>query len=222
MTSPRPGPVAAVDDPHRAPATQAMVSAALLLPTVVAYFLRSVVIYQLDGGATSMFRGDVWNMGLTAATDAYFVAVVVMRARTAGGRVGAALIGLVATVLDLVTLGLVYYTDYGLVMQWIGNVGSGLALVLFVAGWGVARRRRRTWYVGLVPTFAIAVVVCLIYQLKWATELLGDLMLTWYVNWGCWVGAFVLGCLCCWAFDVRLRVDPRQPIAPTADRVAAR
>jgi hypothetical protein len=144
----------------------------------------------------------VWNMALTAATDVYFIVVVVVRARTATVRFAAALLGLLATVLDLVTLGLVYYTDYGPLLQWCGNVGGGIALMLFVASWGVARRRRATWRLGLVPTFAIAAAVTLLFQLSWSNDLLGGLLLTWYVGWLLWVGAFVLGCLCCWAFDV--------------------
>jgi hypothetical protein len=194
-----PAPVS--DDVHRAPATQAMVSAALLLPTIVAFFIRTTVIYQFNGGGASIFRADLWNLALTAATDVYFVIVVAVRARTGPTRLAAVLVGLAASMLDLATLALVYYTDYGVAIQWIGNVGGGLALVLFVASWGVARRRRPTWYFGLIPTFLIAVVVTLAYQLKWSADLLGGMLLSWYVSWGCWVGAFVLGCLICWASD---------------------
>ena len=192
-----------------------MVSASLLLPTIVAFFIRSTVIYQFDGGASSIFRADVWNMALTAATDVYFIVVVAVRARSATTRVTAALLGLLASILDLATLALVYYTDYTVVVQWISNLGGAVALVLFVAAWGVARRRRRTWYIGLVPTVLIAVAISLSYQLKWAADLLGDMLLSWFVSWALWIGALVLGCLICWAFDARspVRSSPPQPVA---------
>ena len=179
-----------------------MVSAALLLPTIVAFFIRSTVIYQFGGGS-SMFRSDVWNMALTVATDVYFVVVVAVRGRTTATRITAALLGLLASMLDLVTLGLIYYTDYDVVLQWIGSAGSGLSLVLFVASWGVARRRDPTWHFGLIPTVVIAVLTSLAYQLEWANAFLGAWLLSWYVGWILWVGAFVVGCLCCWAFDSR-------------------
>jgi hypothetical protein len=202
-------------DAHRTPATQAMVSASLLLPTVVAFFIRSTVIYQFDGGGATMFRSDVWNMALTAATDVYFIVVVAVRARTATTRVTAALLGLLASILDLATLALVYYTDYKGVVQWISNAGGGIALVLFVAAWGVARRWRPTWYFGLIPTFIIAVLITLTYQLKWAVDFLGEMLLSWYVGWALWVGAFVLGCLICWAFDARSPARPGPPQSAT-------
>ena len=78
-----------------------MASAALLLPTVVASFIRSTVVYQFDAGASSMFRPDVWNLALTAVTDGYFLVVVALLARTVRARVTAVLLGLVATALDL-------------------------------------------------------------------------------------------------------------------------
>jgi hypothetical protein len=186
-----------------------MVSAALLLPTIVAFFLRSVVVYQLGGGAASIFRSDVWNMALTAATDVYFVVVVAVRGRTTTARVTAVLLGLSASMLDLCTLGLVYYTDYGVMLQWVGTAGSGLALLLFVASWGVARRRSSTWYLGLIPALVVAVLTSLAYQLEWANAFLGAWLFSWYVGWILWVGAFVLGCLCCWAFDSRSPALPR-------------
>jgi hypothetical protein len=201
MASPIPGSTSG--HAHRAPATEAVVSAALLLPTIVVFFLRSIVVYQLGGGAASIFRSDVWNMALTAATDVYFIVVVAACGRTTTTRITAALMGLAASMLDLVTLALVYYTDYGLALQWIGNTGSGLSLVLFVASWGVARRRSSTWYFGLIATVVVAVVTSLMYQLEWANALFGASLLSWYVGWVCWIGAFVVGCLCCWAFDSR-------------------
>jgi hypothetical protein len=125
-------------------------------------------------------------------------------------RITAALLGLLASTLDLVTLALVYYTDYGAVLQWIGSAGSGLSLVLFVASWGVARRRDPTWYFGLIPTVVIAVLTSLAYQLEWANAFLGAWLLSWYVGWILWVGAFVVGCLCCWAFDSRSPAATRR------------
>jgi hypothetical protein len=185
-----------------------MVSAALLLPTIVAFFIRSTVVYQFDGAGSSIFRSDVWNMALTVATDVYFIVVVAVRGRTTATRITAALLGLLASMLDLVTLALVYYTDYGAVLQWIGSAGSGLALLLFVASWGVARRRDPAWYLGLIPAVIIAVLTSLAYQLQWANAVLGAWLLSWYVGWILWVGAFVVGCLCCWAFDSRSRGAP--------------
>ena len=186
-----------------------MASAALLLPTVVASFIRSTVVYQFDAGASSMFRPDVWNLALTAVTDGYFLVVVALLARTVRARVTAVLLGLVATALDLATLALVYYTDYRGVTQWISNVGSGVALVSFVAAWGVARRCRPAWILGMIPTVLIAVLITLCYQLQWTTELLAEWLLRWYVGWGLWVGAFVLGCLCCWACEAWWPTRPR-------------
>jgi hypothetical protein len=208
VTSPSPGPAPASGHAHRGPATEAMVSAALLMPTIVAFFIRSTVIYQFGGGGSSMFRSDVWNMALTAATDVYFIVVVAVLARTAAARVTAAMLGLSASILDLVTLGLIYYTDYNVVLQWIGSAGGGLALVLFVASWGVARRRRPTWYFGLIPTFIIAALISIMYQLQWANSFFGGWLLSWYVGWLLWVGAFVVGCLICWAFDSRSPAKP--------------
>src|SRR5882724_2825424 len=92
MAYPSPGPAPASADVHRTPGTQAMVSAALLLPTIVAFFIRSTVVYQFDGGGSSMFRSDVWNMALTVATDVYFIVVVAVRGRTMAARITAALL----------------------------------------------------------------------------------------------------------------------------------
>ncbi|MBS9535897.1 hypothetical protein KIH27_20135 [Mycobacterium sp. M1] len=188
------------------PGTDGLVSAALLLPSVIAYAWRY--------GSTGF--SDPWQpWWILTSLHLYFVVCVAVRARTAGrrplaillGLVGTALIGLANNPSDDVNLMMMFSTkrySYGVayhappspeVMMWIYRAPL-LATLIFVAAWGIARRRSSGWVLGLIP--AGLLVWWSIYGAEHSYAWQGS----WFRPWMLSVGAFVGGCVCCWLAEL--------------------
>lgn len=208
--------------------TGAIVSAVLLIPTLIAYTWR----YK-DTGFT-----DVWQpWWILTALNLYFVVCVATRSRHPGKAPLAVLLGLAGTALialannpsDDVNLIKMfsskrYYDgDYypvlpsADVMLWISRTPI-LAVLLFVAAWGVARRRQSGWVLGMIP--AALLVWWAIYgsEHPWAWQ--GDWQGGWFQPWVLSVGTFIGGCLCCWLADLLTSggsaIPAGMPYAPPA------
>ena len=174
--------------------TGALVSAALVLPALIIGYLR---LWAYDTGwSTDVVR--FWSLAWTVVLGSYFVAVVAVRARTAARRPPAVTMGVAATVLDVGGSALVSYATYSGPVQWLDRILTVVTLVLFVAAWGVARRRTSKWVIGLVPTVIIAVLVPVLSASDWLYTALGT---PWIAYLAVWIGAFLLGCVICWGFD---------------------
>jgi peptidoglycan biosynthesis protein MviN/MurJ (putative lipid II flippase) len=69
-------------------------------------------------------------------------------------------------------------------------------MVLFVAAWGIARRQRATWAIGLLPTAGVVALALWFYSSPMDQEVV------WLTIWVVDIGVLVGGCLLCWACDV--------------------
>lgn len=175
--------------------TEALVSAALVLPALIIYYLR-LWAYDTDWSVDAM---RMWSLAWTVALGACFVAVVGVRARTAARRLPAVVMGLAAMVLDVGGWALASYSSGSGPVQWVDRILTVVTLVLFVAAWGVARRRTPKWVVGLAPALLIAIAVPALTASDWLYII--DVGAPWLAYMSVWIGSFLLGCLACWAFD---------------------
>lgn len=174
--------------------TEALVSAALVVPALIIWYLR-LWAYDTDW-ATDAVR--IWALAWTVVLGGYFVAVVAVRVRTTARRRPAVIMGVAAMVLDAGNSALLSYATYSAPIQWVDRVLTVVTLVLYVAAWGVARRRTPKWMIGLAPTLVIAVLVPLLFATDWLYTAFGT---AWIAYMAVWIGAFLLGCVICWGFD---------------------
>lgn len=201
---------------------QAVVSAALVLPTTVIWYLRAWpagMDWSADG-----FR--IWSFAWTVVLGGYFVAVVAVLARTSARRLPAVIMGAAATVIDVGAAAMVSFFSYSDPVLWIERVLMVVTLVLLVAAWGVARRNTPKWVIGLVPALVIAVLVTALYATDWLYTAFGTAPIAY---WAVWIGGFLLGCVACWGFDaVRTSavstetraVSPALPAVPQTNTMA--
>lgn len=179
-----------------APESQALLSAALLVPAFALLVAKTVP--YVSGGLANAWgvRGlTVWSLVLTVVVDAYFLVVVAVLARDAGRRRRAVAAATAGTLVDLVAWLVFTFVLEGIAAQWVDIVLSTVTLLLFTTAWGLARRRHPRWLAGLPPCVPIvAGLMWLSYQ--------GWLYLGAWTQYGAWwMGTFVLCCLICWAVD---------------------
>src|SRR5690349_8900679 len=86
---------------------EAVVSAALVLPAMVIFYLR-LWAYDTEWSVDAM---RMWSLAWTVALGAYFLAVVAVRARTAARRLPAMIMGVAAMVLDFGGSALALYSS---------------------------------------------------------------------------------------------------------------
>lgn len=188
------------------PATAALVNAALLIPSLIAY------AWLYEGSGFSNAWQPWW---ILTGLHLYFVVCVASRVRTPGRAPLAVLLGLAGT--GLIALASNPSSDVNLlkmfsskqyyagdwypvppspdVMLWISRVPT-LAVLVFVAAWGVARRRQPGWVLGLIPTGLL--VWWSIYGAEHGFGWRGG----WFQFWLLSVGVFVGGCICCWVAEL--------------------
>lgn len=167
------------------PPAQALISAALLLPTPLGYLIS--------------FRGSFWPTWATyLVLDLWLVLVVAVWGRTTGRRVAAAGVAVAGLLVDRGTNAVFGVLDLpGGLAKWSFWISYALSMVLFVAAWGLARRRRATWALGLIPTFLLSVGALWYYnsEASWDSG--------WFTYWVVDVIAvFTVGCLLCWAVEL--------------------
>jgi hypothetical protein len=187
--------------------TNGLFSALLLLPSLLAYGL----VY----GSVSF--DSVWQpWWIINGLNLFFVLCVAIRARSSAGRAGALLPALAGLILvglatspsgdiSLASMfakkrwnGSYYYTEVPPdLWPWLNRVPA-LAILLFVAAWGIARREGK-WALGLIPA-GLLVWWAIWYR---ETEFTGEA--GWIGFWGMTVGIFIGGCLACWAADALTR-----------------
>ena len=179
---------------HGSTTTQALVSAALVLPTVVIWCLRALAS-DLDWSVDIL---KLWSLAWTAVLGGYFVAVVAVFARTAARRLPAVIMGIAATVLDVGGSAVTSFASYTGAVEWVDRILTAVTLVGFVVAWGIARRQNPKWAIGLAPTLVVAVLITVLYSSGLLYRAVGT---AWIAYWAVWIGAFLLGCLICWGFD---------------------
>ena len=201
--------------------TEVLVSAALVLPAMVLWYLR-LWAYDTDWSVDAM---RMWSLAWTVVLGAYFVAVVGLRARTGARRLPAVVMGLAALVLDVGGWALASYSSGSGPIQWVDRILTVVTLVLFVAAWGVARRRTAKWVIGLAPALLIAIAVPALTASDWLYII--DVGAPWLAYMTVWIGCFLLGCLACWGFDAMgspAPVDnfalPAHPAVPQTNTMA--
>ncbi len=192
--------------PPQSGVTAAFVSAALLIPSLIAY----AAMYESTG-----FTSQWQPWWILTGLHVFFILCVASRARAASRRPLAILLGLIGTGLiglannpsgdvNLMTMlsSKRYYDGVSYpvppspdVMMWIMRTPT-LAVVLFVAAWGIARRRQSAWVFGLIPTGLL--VWWSIYGFEHGFAVKGG----WFSYWLMSVGVFAGGCICCWLADL--------------------
>ncbi|MFI5507304.1 DUF4190 domain-containing protein [Mycobacterium sp. NPDC051804] len=175
--------------------TEALVSAALVLPAMVLWYLR-LWPYETDWSVDAV---RMWSLAWTVVLGAYFVVVVAVRARTAARRLPAVVMAVAATVLDFGGSTLAWYASASGPAQWVDRILTVVTIVLFVAAWGVARRCTPKWVIGLAPALVIAIAVPVLTASDWLYII--DVGAPWLAYTCVWIGSFLLGCLACWGFD---------------------
>jgi hypothetical protein len=168
------------------PAKQALISAVLLLVTVLIYFASSQIPPPLGDIGFTMFL-----VGSTLVVDLYLIVVVALVGRSRTAKIGAVIVAVIATGVDVA---LSFNWDVGPMYAPIVHMVYTGVLTLFVAAWGLARRQSWWWLIGLLP----AVIVVGIFQI-WFVSF--HEVSTWYVSWCVNGGVFALGCLMCWGID---------------------
>ena len=167
-----------------APRTQALLSAALLLPTLAIY-------------APIGLNNDFFVEFAFAASGGYFLAALAVVARSRPRRWWALAIAATTLVAEGLLV-MVVSTDADLGLQTAFMV---VAPVGYVAAWGVARRHSGWWKSGL-PLAAVTVSVLRFALLVDAYDSTGTVLQAWWW-WLLWPGITTLGCLACWAVDLR-------------------
>jgi hypothetical protein len=175
-------PRSTADSDRLPPAVQAQISALLTLPTMVGYFAA-------DGPLTPKTGLVSWF--LYFLVDLYLVLVVARWGRSPQRRVYAIVIALVGVAVDR-GFNLIFLLNSAS-SPWPVRIAD-FSTVLFVAAWGVARRRHPLWLLGVPFSVGIVAVTEWYYEARnWA--------FSWFGFWAIDVGAFVLSCLVCWTFD---------------------
>ena len=185
---------------RRAPLVQVSISAALALATLIPFFGYWQALELVEGPAAVTVA-----LIFTPFYGACFVASVWAMVRLRARRRLAVIVAAAVAVFDTA------YTAYELspVAAASAEISSGvytLILTLYVAAWGLARRQHRNWVNGL-PLALLVAGVCQI-------GITPNLEPSWFVFWTLYVGAFVAGCLICWALDVAARRDEAQMADP--------
>jgi serine/threonine protein kinase len=186
---------------HRGSAgLQAGISALLIVPTLVPFYIASVRLPRLRVR---------WVIDVLPV-ELYLVAVVAIWARSNRRRLLAVAVALLGVVVERAASFPYYGSDAFAQPIWRYGIAY-FSMILFVAAWGVARRRHPLWLAGLPVGAAIlalliplthvipeAVAVPEVVAVGWPWSFHGS----WLFNWVCDIGLFVGCCLVCWAFDV--------------------
>jgi hypothetical protein len=178
-----------------APESQALLSATLLVPAFVLFYLRYWP--AATGGGWTFSEVATWSLAGTLAIDAYFVAVVAMLTRDRRRRAVAVGLAMLAVPADVSCWVLFVYVldgnvgDYGAIYMPLASV----SVVLSVAAWGVARRRNSVWLVGLLPAVPIVLFAAWVPYQPWAFSA------GWFVRAAVIYGSFALCCAICWGIE---------------------
>ena len=185
------------------PRAQAAISAALLIPTMVLYFVwfQSLHIEKSWEAFPAM-------AGLALVLGLYFIVVVAVVTRIQSRKPRALLVAVVAVGLDTLIGFLAGLPSDGARWVWLLHL---LIVFVYAAAWGIARRQHRKWVIGL----AVGVVVFVAYIGCTVALLVETDAQPWLGWWLLNVGGFAVVCLTCWAFDVRgRRRDLTSPATP--------
>jgi Domain of unknown function (DUF4190) len=198
------------------PARAASVSAGLLAAAFVVQALANAAFRFVPALSETPAVNNTLSIGVSLLLDVGFVVVAYLRAITAGKRTAALIAGLIATAIDVGSLALIMYVPAladSVALGWL----NGSTTILFVAVWGIARRRNPLWLVGLVPALIVSILVAYSYRTGWVYETFGDGDgggVAWLVYAVVWFGAVALGCAACWGFDaVGGSSTPEQSLA---------
>lgn len=176
------------------PVGQAAASAAVLLPTIVLFFVRALPWTAEWGWSWNVMLRLLWQIATSGAIGAYFVIAVALFARDPKRRHLAVIVAGAAVVVDLAMVVLETWMPSGYVLRWFWALTTVLVAVTVVAAWGIARRTKPIWMAGLAPTFIAAFVLL-------DTPIGLGSASSWYGYWFRYVVVVGLGCACCWGFE---------------------
>lgn len=158
--------------------TQTLISAALIVLTIP--------VYAQGVGSRPSGWGLAPRPVYTLLALLLFVAVAALartpRCRSAA--IGITLLGTVVLVIGWQLQPSIHWPLYAMYL-WVFSA---------VVAWGVARRRKRRWGFGLIPSALIVLAVLAAHLNTYRAS-------TWVNQWLIDVGVFVLCCVICWAFD---------------------
>lgn len=206
------------------PIGQAAVSAALLAPTVVLYFIMALPFTAGWASSWNTMLITLWNLAATGALGAYLIVAIVLFARNPERRLLAIVVAGGAVVVELGITAVSIWGPADTLFNWFLMLPTAAVVVAVAAAWGIGRRNNRLWWAGLAPTLVAALI------------LLSPPMAasTWYGFWFLYTLAIGLGCAFCWGVDVlasantahspgaAAHVGPQTPASePVADPVSA-
>lgn len=220
-----PAPIPAPEPERLSPALQALISALLLLPTILIFFLHSSLRQAPWVKDWSEPLRNAWALGSNAVLWLYFLVVIAFWARR-NRRVAAVSTVIAMTVLDtaVVAAYLWYPSLYRMAggsdaLMWVLDACPVLIAVGQVSAWGIARRRNKIWAVGLIATVVFATIDQVVRRalIRDAVHNHDSFDDAWWNQW--WgaaatsIGIFVLSCLICWAADA-MSSGSRRTAAP--------
>ena len=185
------------------PRTQGVISAVLMLSTLVVFFGYWQILMVIDPNQAPLF-----SVAFTVFYGVYFVVCVFFMARRQGSRRLAVIVAAIAAGVDIA------YTAYEISPSAVETeTMTGLAytviLIVYVAAWGIARRQHRNWWNGL-PLAMLVAGVCHLGVSPYLEP-------SWFSFWFLYVGAFTAGCVICWVLDATARRSEPSP-APEPNR----
>lgn len=175
-----------------APIGQAAISAALLVPTLVLFFIRALPFTAGWAWSWNTMLITLWNLAATGAIGAYLIVAIALFARNPKRRLLAIVVAGGAVVVELGITAVSIWGPAGSLFNWFLLLPTAAVVVAVAAAWGIGRRTNRLWWAGLAPALIAALI------------LLSPPMAasTWYGFWFLYTLAIGLGCAFCWGVDV--------------------
>lgn len=179
---------------------QALVSALLLIPTA-----GLLLGFEKAGSASDFTILWQWQLPSTAwfvTPYAYLVAAILVFGRTPRTRRLGALIALGAMVFHMAGSAALEALGSG---EPARRAVYGVAGVIAVCAWAVARRRHRAWLVGLV------VAAPAMLAIRYVDQMVTVAGLDWVAAWNQYFGSFAIGCVVLWTAELLAAPQTAKP-----------
>ena len=128
-----------------APIGQAAISAALLVPTLVLFFIRALPFTAGWAWSWNTMLITLWNLAATGAIGAYLIVAIALFARNPKRRLLAIVVAGGAVVVELGITAVSIWGPAGSLFNWFLLLPTAAVVVAVAAAWGIGRRTNRLW-----------------------------------------------------------------------------